>query len=178
MRPRVVYLLALCTLAAPLSAQATPGHVYWVGFYQALPGKAGAYNKALTDVADPVLDELVRRLRRRDAWRGHRHLSHDPAPSCGAHVPLVVTRTWRAGWSGRGRGRGNRLGRRSPRRRPRHGGADDRMAEAGQRRPFGCAEQASLGECLPRLGGAESRGPGPPGLAGRAGVRRLGPSSA
>src|SRR5438034_507505 len=61
MRPRVVYLLALCTLAAPLSAQATPGHVYWVGFYQALPGKAGAYNKALTDVADPVLDELVRR---------------------------------------------------------------------------------------------------------------------
>src|SRR5437899_10337381 len=61
MRPRVVYLLALCTLAAPLSAQATPGHVYWVGFYQALPEKAGAYNKALTDVADPVLDELVRR---------------------------------------------------------------------------------------------------------------------
>jgi len=61
MRPRVVSLLALCTLAAPLSAQATPGHVYWVGFYQALPGKAGAYNKALTDVADPVLDELVRR---------------------------------------------------------------------------------------------------------------------
>ena len=61
MRPRVVYLLALCTLAAPLSAQATPGHVYWVGFYQAIPGKAGAYNKALTDVADPVLDELVRR---------------------------------------------------------------------------------------------------------------------
>jgi hypothetical protein len=61
MRPRVVYLLALCTLAAPLSAQTTQGHVYWVGFYQALPGKAGAYNKALTDVADPVLDELVRR---------------------------------------------------------------------------------------------------------------------
>jgi len=61
MRPRVVCLLALCTLAGPLKAQATQGHVYWVGFYQALPGKAGAYNKALTDIADPVLDELVRR---------------------------------------------------------------------------------------------------------------------
>src|SRR5256886_6186205 len=61
MRPRVVYLLALTALAPPLTAQATPGHVYWVGFFQALPGKAAAYNKALTDVADPVLDELVRR---------------------------------------------------------------------------------------------------------------------
>jgi hypothetical protein len=64
MRPRLSATLALLTLAAPaaiVDAQTTQGHVYWVGFYQALPGKAGAYNKALADVADPVLDELVRR---------------------------------------------------------------------------------------------------------------------
>ena len=61
MRSSLPVLLALVTLAAPLAGQAPPGHVYWAGFYQALPGKAAAYNKALTDVADPVLDELVRR---------------------------------------------------------------------------------------------------------------------
>ena len=54
-------LFTILTLATPLGGQATPGHVYWVGFFQALPGKAAAYNKALSDVADPVLDELVRR---------------------------------------------------------------------------------------------------------------------
>jgi hypothetical protein len=61
MRCTLPSLLTLITLATPLRGQAAPGHVYWVGFYQALPGKAAAYNKALTDVADPVLDELVRR---------------------------------------------------------------------------------------------------------------------
>ncbi|PYP45154.1 MAG: hypothetical protein DMD42_06160, partial [Gemmatimonadetes bacterium] len=61
MRSSLPVLLALVTLAAPLAGQAPPGHVYWAGFYQALPGKAAAYNKALTDIADPVLDELVRR---------------------------------------------------------------------------------------------------------------------
>src|SRR3989449_3393743 len=64
MRAHLAPLLAAFALIAPaplLTAQATPGHVYWVGFFQALPGKAAAYNKALTDVADPVLDELVRR---------------------------------------------------------------------------------------------------------------------
>jgi hypothetical protein len=61
MRQSFRCLLAFVTLATPLAGQAAPGHVYWVGFYQALPGKAAAYNKALTDVADPVLDELVRR---------------------------------------------------------------------------------------------------------------------
>ena len=59
--PPLLAALALTALAPPLPAQATPGHVYWVGFFQALPGKAAAYNKALTDIADPVLDELVRR---------------------------------------------------------------------------------------------------------------------
>ncbi len=61
MRPGFASLLTIMTLATPLAGQAAPGHVYWVGFYQALPGKAAAYNKALTDIADPVLDELVRR---------------------------------------------------------------------------------------------------------------------
>ena len=64
MRARLPPLLAACALIAQapsLTAQTAPGHVYWVGFYQALPGKAAAYNKALTDIADPVLDELVRR---------------------------------------------------------------------------------------------------------------------
>src|SRR5437899_9482621 len=64
MRAHLAPLLAAFALIAPaplLTAQAAPGHVYWVGFYQALPGKAPAYNKALTDIADPVLDELVRR---------------------------------------------------------------------------------------------------------------------
>lgn len=61
MRFHFTALLAVITLATPLGAQAASGHVYWVGFYQALPGKAVAYNRALTDIADPVLDELVRR---------------------------------------------------------------------------------------------------------------------
>src|SRR5437870_4743172 len=61
MRPGFASLLTIMTLATPLAGQAAPGHVYWVGFYQALPGKAAAYSKALTDIADPVLDELVRR---------------------------------------------------------------------------------------------------------------------
>src|SRR5256886_17060077 len=61
MCPTLPVLLAIITLATPLAGQAPPGHVYWTGFYQALPGKAAAYNKALTDIADPVLDELVRR---------------------------------------------------------------------------------------------------------------------
>ena len=64
MRLQLASLSAVLTLvvtATPLARQAAPGHVYWVGFYQALPGKAAAYNKALTDIADPVLDELVKR---------------------------------------------------------------------------------------------------------------------
>jgi hypothetical protein len=61
MRPGFASLLTIMTLATPLAGQAAPGRVYWVGFYQALPGKAAAYNKALSDIADPVLDELVRR---------------------------------------------------------------------------------------------------------------------
>jgi len=62
-RALLALLLTAFTLAtaSPLAAQTAPSHVYWVGFYQALPGKAAAYNKALTDIADPVLDELVRR---------------------------------------------------------------------------------------------------------------------
>jgi hypothetical protein len=64
MRCSIPTLLTIVTLATPLAGQGAGGgggHIYWVGFYQALPGKAAAYNKALTDVADPVLDELVRR---------------------------------------------------------------------------------------------------------------------
>ena len=54
--------VGLLTLtAAPLSGQAVPGHVYWVGFFQALPGQGAAYNRALADIAVPVLDELVKR---------------------------------------------------------------------------------------------------------------------
>lgn len=61
MRRALPLLFAMVAFATSLGAQSSEGHVYWVGFYQALPGKGGAYNKALTDVADPVLDELVRR---------------------------------------------------------------------------------------------------------------------
>lgn len=61
MRCTLPTLFTVLTLATPLAGQAAPGHVYWVGFYQALPGQAAAYNKALSDIADPVLDELVRR---------------------------------------------------------------------------------------------------------------------
>jgi hypothetical protein len=61
MHCRVSSLVAVVILATPLAGQAVPAPVYWVGFYQAQPGKAAAYNKALTDVVDPVLDELVRR---------------------------------------------------------------------------------------------------------------------
>ena len=61
MRSSLPVLLATVALATPLAGQAAPAHIYWVGFYQALPGKAAAYNQALTNIADPVLDELVRR---------------------------------------------------------------------------------------------------------------------
>jgi hypothetical protein len=64
MRAHFAPVVAACTLALtaiPLSGQAAPSHVYWVGFFQALPGKAAAYNKALTEIAAPVLDELVKR---------------------------------------------------------------------------------------------------------------------
>ena len=61
MRCPLPTLLTIIALATPLAGQAAAGHIYWVGFYQALPGKAAAYNKALSDIADPVLDELVRR---------------------------------------------------------------------------------------------------------------------
>ncbi len=61
MRRSLPTLLALLTLAAPLGGQAKPGHVYGVGYYQVVPGKGDAYNKALTEIAFPVLDELVKR---------------------------------------------------------------------------------------------------------------------
>ena len=61
MRRALPSLLAIAAFTTALAGQSPSVHVYWVGFYQALPGKAAAYNKALTDVADPVLDELVRR---------------------------------------------------------------------------------------------------------------------
>jgi hypothetical protein len=57
----LVSLTTLALVAFPFAAQSPPGHVFWVAFYQALPGKEAAYNKALTDIADPVLDELVKR---------------------------------------------------------------------------------------------------------------------
>jgi len=66
MRAHLAPLLAALALIAPappappLTAQTAPGHVYC----RLLSGAArqgDAYNKALTDIADPVLDELVRR---------------------------------------------------------------------------------------------------------------------
>jgi hypothetical protein len=61
MRRSLPTFLSLLTLAAPLAGQAKPGHVYGVGYYQVVPGKGDAYNKALADIAFPVLDELVKR---------------------------------------------------------------------------------------------------------------------
>src|SRR5439155_1329228 len=52
MRCTFPLVFTILTLATPLGGQVTPGHVYWVGFYQALPGKVTAYNKALTDIGD------------------------------------------------------------------------------------------------------------------------------
>jgi hypothetical protein len=57
----VVAAFTLALTASPLAGQAASGHVYWVGYFQALPGKATAYNRALTEIAAPVLDELVKR---------------------------------------------------------------------------------------------------------------------
>lgn len=54
-------LTALLGFTAPLAGQAKPGHVYVVGYYQVLPGKAQAYSKAIADVSTPVFDELVKR---------------------------------------------------------------------------------------------------------------------
>ncbi len=56
-----VAIAILALTATPLSGQSSSDHVYWVGFFQALPGKAAAYNRALTEIAAPVLDELVKR---------------------------------------------------------------------------------------------------------------------
>jgi hypothetical protein len=54
-------LIALLTLATPLAGQAKPGHVYVVGYYQVVPGKAQDYSKAIADVSIPVFEELVKR---------------------------------------------------------------------------------------------------------------------
>src|SRR2546428_396803 len=56
--PIVVGLLAL---AAPLLAQARPGHFYHVNYYQVRPGEEKAYDSALVSVVTPVFDELVKR---------------------------------------------------------------------------------------------------------------------
>ena len=61
MRCTIPTLLGLLTLAAPLAAQAKPGHVYEVFYYQALPGKEQAYNKAIAEASFPFFDELVKR---------------------------------------------------------------------------------------------------------------------
>jgi hypothetical protein len=61
MRRSLPTLLALLTLAAPLVGQNKPGHVYGISFFQALPGKGDAYNKAIAAVTIPVLDEMVKR---------------------------------------------------------------------------------------------------------------------
>lgn len=61
MRRGLPIFIALLTLAAPLASQAKPGHVYGVSYYQVLPAKGDAYNKALAEIAFPVLEEMVRR---------------------------------------------------------------------------------------------------------------------
>ncbi len=61
MRRNLPTLLALLTLAAPLPGQTRPGHVYGISYFEALPGKGDAYNKALADVSLPVFDEMVKR---------------------------------------------------------------------------------------------------------------------
>lgn len=61
MRCTLPTLVGLLTLAAPLASQAKPGHVYVIGYYQALPGKGDEYNKALADVTIPVFNEMVKR---------------------------------------------------------------------------------------------------------------------
>ncbi len=61
MRCNLPVLIGLLTLATPFAAQTRPGHVYDLSYFQALPGKGDAYNKALTEVSFPVLDEMVRR---------------------------------------------------------------------------------------------------------------------
>ena len=61
MRCALPTLICLLTLAIPLAAQTKPGHVYGVSYFQYLPGKGDAYNKALSEVSFPVFDEMVKR---------------------------------------------------------------------------------------------------------------------
>src|SRR6058998_473364 len=61
MRCALPTLVGLLTLAAPLAGQTKPGHVYDLSYFQALPGKGAAYNKALAEVSFQVLDEMVKR---------------------------------------------------------------------------------------------------------------------
>ena len=61
MRRSLPTLFALLTLAAPVAGQAKPGHRFFVGYYQALPGKFEATNKWVADIVIPVYDELVKR---------------------------------------------------------------------------------------------------------------------
>src|SRR5437667_12892867 len=61
MRCALPTLVGLLTLAAPLAGQTRPGHVYDLSFFQALPGKGDAYNKALAEVSLQVLDAMVKR---------------------------------------------------------------------------------------------------------------------
>jgi hypothetical protein len=92
MRCRLSPLFALVTLATPLAGQAAPGHVYWVGFYQALPGKAAAYNQALSSIADPVLDELVRRKQ----MVSHVQLAQYTGAGDNTHLVILEFPSWAA----------------------------------------------------------------------------------
>jgi hypothetical protein len=61
MRCNLPVLIGLLTLATPLVGQTRSGHVYDISYFQALPGKGGAYNKALAEITFPILDEMVKR---------------------------------------------------------------------------------------------------------------------
>ncbi|HYK82355.1 MAG TPA: hypothetical protein VEU55_04360 [Gemmatimonadales bacterium] len=92
MRRSLPTLLALLTLAAPLAGQAKPGHVYGISFFQVLPGKGQAYNKAIAEISVPVLDEMVKRKAIVS------YLALDQATGAGeySHVYIVEFADWAA----------------------------------------------------------------------------------
>src|SRR5438132_13511919 len=91
-------LLAIITLATPLAGQAPPGHVYWTGFYQALPGKAAADNIARTsstDTAAPQAASAVRHAAAIPGSAGQKHTQDtcsDGAGAASGDEPAVMAR--------------------------------------------------------------------------------------
>jgi hypothetical protein len=92
MRRTLPTLFALLMLATPLAGQGKPAHVYWVSYYQVLPGKQQAYTKAIAESTIPLYDELVKRK----VVVSYLHLAQSAGSGEYTHLIIVEFANWAA----------------------------------------------------------------------------------